>query len=336
MYSIVNGGLRCVVACAIALSAVPASARPSTAPVPPDEDDGRPWARGVAKSEQEVARNLHADGNAEFAESRFAQALAKYREAIGHWDHPSIRFNMAVSLINLDELVEARDNLESSLVYGVAALGADAYAQALAYRKLLDAQLAHVKVTCSEPGTVVTLDGKYLFTAPGSAQRFLLPGDHQFATSKAGFRTTILMFKGISGKREVYELRPSPDTGAPRWRHWKYVLGGGAVVAGAGALLYVGVRSDIDAYDQAVKDRCPAGCDAETVAGFTDLRDRKARIQAKQAVALSLLPVGGTAIVVGLLGLILDQPRVRPDSSRVVPAVALAPGGATVSFAWPF
>jgi hypothetical protein len=44
--------------------------------------------RGVPEAEQELARALHAEGNAEFAELRFAQALAKYREALRHWDHP--------------------------------------------------------------------------------------------------------------------------------------------------------------------------------------------------------------------------------------------------------
>jgi tetratricopeptide (TPR) repeat protein len=106
----------------------------------------RPWAAGVSDSEQAIARELYVAGNREFAELRFAQALAKYKEAIQHWDHPAIRYNMAVCLINLDQLVEARDNLERSLAYGAAPLEGDTYGHGLTSRKLLDAQLAHLKI----------------------------------------------------------------------------------------------------------------------------------------------------------------------------------------------
>ncbi|TMQ05930.1 MAG: hypothetical protein E6J90_47640 [Deltaproteobacteria bacterium] len=104
-------------ACAVAMLAPRASADPATIPKAPRDDKARPWAKGVSEDEQEVARSLHAEGNAEFAELRFAQALAKYKEALRHWDHPAIRFNIAVSLINLDQPVEAKDNLERSLTY---------------------------------------------------------------------------------------------------------------------------------------------------------------------------------------------------------------------------
>src|SRR5688572_27157182 len=139
----------------------------------------RPWASGVSQARQVRALQLHAEGNAEFLDSRFAKALAKYREAIKHWDHPAIRFNMAVSLINLDRLVEARDDLEQALAYDAAPLGDGVYRQALTYRKLLDAQLVKLTVICKEQSAEVTIDGKYLFTEPGAAVRYLLPGDHQ-------------------------------------------------------------------------------------------------------------------------------------------------------------
>lgn len=182
------------------------------------------WAEGVPEAEQAIAREAYALGNAEFAESRFAQALTKYREAIKHWDHPAIRFNMAVCLINLGQLLEARDDLERSLAYGAAPLGGDSYAQGLTYRTLLDGQLGHVEATCTEAGAVVTLDGKLLFAAPGSARRHVLPGAHQLAAAKPGFRAAEVTFEAAAGKPVRYDLQPLPELAQRRWRYWKHLV----------------------------------------------------------------------------------------------------------------
>jgi hypothetical protein len=314
-------------------------AAPSAAPQAPlsapPNGDVRPWAIGVSDADQRIARELYAEGNSEFTESRFAQALAKYKEAIRHWDHPAIRFNMAVCLINLDQPVEAKDNLERSLAYRAAPLDNEMYAQGLAYRKLLDAQLLHVKATCSEPGAVVTLNGKYLFTAPGSAEQYLPPGEHQLAAIKPGFRTAFATFTGVPGRRMVHDLKPDPELGPPRWRYWKHVLGAGAVLGSAGALSYLWARHTFQAYDDEIARRCPRGCDAETVRGFTDLEDKLDGARTRQNVAFALFSAGGAAVVTGVLGLILDQPRPRPEARRAV-AVVAASEGAAVMLGWSF
>ena len=322
-----------IFACALAMSAPRVHADPPTIPTAPQDDEARPWAKGVSEAEQEVARGLHAEGNAEFAESRFAQALAKYREALRHWDHPAIRFNIAVSLINLDQLVEAKDNLERSLGYRAAALGSDAYSQAMTIRKLLDAQLAHLEIACSEPGAVVTLDGKYLFTAPGSMDQFLLPGEHQLAATKSGLRTVVMKVTGVAGKLTAADLRPAPEVRPPHWRYWKHVLSGGGVLVTAGALSYLWSYYSFKDYDDQIARRClpKGGCSEEEARSFHDLL---ARAGIRQTVAFSLFGVGGAAIIVGVVGLILDQPRIRPDASRAVPVVMVAPGGATLSWAF--
>jgi hypothetical protein len=326
---------RCVV-CIVALSVTHVFAQPATVPTLPSDDGVRPWARGVSDAEQEVARALHTEGNAEFMESRFAQALAKYREAIQHWDHPAIRFNMAVCLINLDQPVEARDALERSLAYGPAPVGHEAYTQGTTYRKLLDAQLAHVTATCSEPGAVVTLDGKYLFTAPGSAEQSLLPGEHQLAATKPGLRTALKTFVGVAGKRAGYELRPLPELDPPYWRYWKHVLGAGAIVATTGALTYLWARTDIAAYDDELAMECAMGCTAEQLRTKRELNAKRNAAFTKGAVAIAVMATGGAAVLTGVLGLILDKPRVRPETSRTIPVVAPVPGGATVAVGWSF
>jgi len=192
-----KAGLFLAPAAAIACAwAVPARAQaPSSAEQPPGSDAlsspqaTRPWADGVPEAEQALASELYVAGNQEFTESHYAQALAKYKEALRHWDHPAIRYNIAVCLINLDQLVEAREHLERSIMYGAAPFRGDAYREALTHRKLLDNQLARVKIVCNEVGAQVALDGKQLFTAPGAIDQYLLPGDHQVVATKPGYLT---------------------------------------------------------------------------------------------------------------------------------------------------
>src|SRR5258706_5176099 len=96
-------------------------------PAPPTA----PWAVGVSDEEQATALAIYKEGNAEFELARYQQALVKYREALKHWDHPAIHFNMVVCLVNLDDPVQAFEHLELALKYGEPALGHDVYAQAL-------------------------------------------------------------------------------------------------------------------------------------------------------------------------------------------------------------
>jgi len=335
--------MRWLVACLVAWSAGSAAAQPAPTdamPVSPyDDDDGvRPWAQGVPEAEQATARAAYALGNAEFAESRFAQALAKYREAIRHWDHPAIRFNMAVCLINLGQLLDARDSLERGMAYGAAPLGSESYAQGLTYRTLLDGQLAHVEATCTEAGAVVTLDGKYLFTAPGSARQYMLPGSHQLTAGKPGFRAAEVTFDAAAGKPVHYDLQPLPELAQRRWRYWKHLVGAGGAVVGAGALTYLAAHSAFADYDDAVTAACKEtmGCTVDQVRSMPQLRARKDRAETEQTVAVSLFAVGGAAVVAGVLGLIVDQPRLRPEPGRAVPVVTAVPGGATIALGWTY
>ena len=59
----------------------------------------RPWAQGVPPERQEEALRLFQEANALFAESKYTQALARYRDALRAWDHPGVRYNTAVALI---------------------------------------------------------------------------------------------------------------------------------------------------------------------------------------------------------------------------------------------
>ena len=208
MHNNVRNRLAWTVACMLALPVAPVLAQPSPAPSPSPASDDRPWAKGVSEHEQDLALELYTAGNQEFAESRFAQALAKYREAIRHWDHPAIRYNIALCLINLGQPVEAKGNLERSLVYGARPLDTQKYEEGLQHRKNLEAQLAHLEIACRDAGTDITLDGAPLFKAPGAANRFLLPGTHQVVATRPGFLTLSRTVAVTAGKLTSYTIKP--------------------------------------------------------------------------------------------------------------------------------
>lgn len=181
----------------------------ASAQSPPDAVQAdRPWATGVSEPEQAIALEIYNAGNTAFLDSRYKEALESYRQALRHWDHPAIRFNMAVCLLALDHPVEARENFERSLAFGAPALGPNAFDQALHYCELLDHQLVHLQIECDERGAEVMLDGKFLFMGPGVADKYVLPGQHQVVANKIGFLTTSGELSLSAGALATYKIAP--------------------------------------------------------------------------------------------------------------------------------
>src|SRR5947209_7866588 len=111
-------------------SSAPAVSTQAQSELPGNRAAERPWSRGVAAVEQKAALELFREGNALLKESLFVQAAAKYREALAHWNHPGIHYNLALALLNLDQPVEVYRQLEAALIYGPAPLDADKYEHA--------------------------------------------------------------------------------------------------------------------------------------------------------------------------------------------------------------
>ena len=112
---------------AVACSLVQPRAQADTAVEALSETGGavRPWARGVSEQNQRRANELVQEGNALIKESFFAQAVAKYREALEHWDHPGVHYNLALALLTLDEPVATHRHLSEAMKYGAAPIGQD-------------------------------------------------------------------------------------------------------------------------------------------------------------------------------------------------------------------
>jgi hypothetical protein len=211
--------------------------------------------------------------------------------------------------------------------------------QGVIYRQLLDAQLAHVTIEAHEPGTRISCDGKLLFTAPGTIEQIMLPGEHQITATRTGHSTLSKVLVAIAGKRVSYDVPPLERSVATRMvRHWAAwlpwsVLAGGAVLFGGGAASYVAARNNFESYDLGIAQRCRAGCGPQQLMSFSDLQRDKDRGEAQQVAAFSLLSIGAAALLAGGIGLIVNQPQLQIESA---PRVVVTPqsAGAIVGLGW--
>lgn len=300
--------------------------------------DTPPWSVGVTDAQKAQAQKFLDQGNALFLDKKYAEAMEKYKAAVGAWDHPAIRFNLVRCLIQLDRPVDASDNLKLALKYGAAPLEEAVYNEALAYEKLLANQIASVTVKCAQPGVKMTLDGQPLGTCPAEELRRVTPGTHQLVGSKEGYLTRTFEVVVIGGKEQKVSLSLDPVEKAARiehrWPNWVpwVVFGGGFAIAGIGGLLDLTAAQEMDSYDRAVAQTC-----ANTACSPDDLdpSDRKLKDSAetKSAIAVGIMITGGATIATGALMLYLNRGRtVYPSSvERLTPAVSPVPGGATLS-----
>ncbi|MFH2006505.1 MAG: hypothetical protein ABI333_07970 [bacterium] len=323
------------------VQAQPTSPERSTPPASSDTA-AKPWAKGVSTVRRTAALARFRTGNGFFERSEYAQALTEYQEAVKSWDHPAIRYNMAVSLVHLDRPVKAYRSLRGALRYGQAPLGPKLYMQALTYRKLLRGRLALLKVVCREAGARVTLDGKLLFNAPGEHRQHLLPGKHALMVSKDGYLTETRAPFLIPGRETILRIKLLPMASAirmkRRWKRWWpwTILGGGLLVALSGVPLLLKARSDLNDYDSQLKSLCPTGCEVNSLPrAVTDL---ESRAHQENRAAIALFAVGGAVVIAGITFVILNQPRavqMKPGEVPERPVVSvtptLGPGGGGVS-----
>jgi tetratricopeptide (TPR) repeat protein len=149
----------------------------------------QPWEAGIPKAKRDKANAAFAEANQLFAQQAHQPALEKYAEAVKEWDHPLIRFNMAVTLIRLDRILEAAESIDAALRFGQAPFTQEHYQQALDYQKLVAGRVGIVAATCSQTGVQILLDGKPWFQCPGEKKERVLAGEHVIVGEKAEFAT---------------------------------------------------------------------------------------------------------------------------------------------------
>jgi hypothetical protein len=305
----------------VAVVSVPAAfADPE--PSKPADDAEQPWSVGVSAEQKTRATELLARGNELLVQNRYAAALEQYVLAIRAWDHPAIRANMVVCLINLGRPLEAYESALLALRYGAAPHDKpEVYAETLNYRKLLEGQIATLHVSCNDQGAEVTLDGQGLLDCPGRATRRLAAGRHQLVARGRGFLSVTREFTSAGGASESMDVRLVRVVDAARterpWATWKpwAVTGGGAALLLAGGLLQLKASADMERYDGDLERLCGVdGCDEGAVPRSVANLESRAELQNK--VAIGTMVTGGVVAITGLVFVYLNQPRtVLPDDA---------------------
>lgn len=266
--------------------------------------DVRPWAQGVSPAQQKAALDLFHEGNVNLNDGLFAKAAESYRAALTHWDHPAIHYNLALAEMNLDQPIEAYDNMDAALKYGEAPLQSkDKFDNAKQYLLLLEKQVADVSVSCDKPGAKVTVDGKEAFVAPGKYETRVRIGKHTFVAEKQGYTTRINAPYIGPGEKFRIELKLYTAEELTRyhrkfqatWVPWA-VMGAGAVIAFGGALSEFSAQSTYAQYDHKVEQCNMNNTGCQSSKELTDLRSSG---DSKKTLGYVGYGVGAAAILVG-------------------------------------
>ena len=333
-----------VAALALVLAIEPAFADKHAKDGPGEGEADKPWAEGVSKKKQKKAFELFEAGNALFAEGKYTEAIEQYEQAIKRWDHPSIEFNLAISLINIRQPLAAWDHLERALAYGAEPL-AEHYEEALRYKTLLEASLARLEVKSIDEQAEVSLDGVVLFTGAHKKKLHLLAGKHQLVATRAGYQTETKALDLPAGEitKEEVELHPEKvkvkkiyerTNYERKWAWWvPWVAAGSAVaITLAGTGVYLEARGEMNTYDKQLAQACPTGCKPSTIPSA--LTQEATRATSLSGVGVTLWTLGGAAGVAAGIMAVLNRPHaVEVRRNREVTFVA-RPGyvGAALAF----
>ncbi|HUS27477.1 MAG TPA: hypothetical protein VMZ53_03180 [Kofleriaceae bacterium] len=315
---------------------------PEPAPAPPPEPvstEVKPWAEGVPQDQQDKARALYEEGNTLFGQQALTGAYEKYKEAIKLWEHPLIRYNLAVTEIRLEKILDAAEDLEKALKWGDKPFKPELYQEAQNYQALIKGQVGYVEVTCDQGGARLLFDGKPWFDCPGTKKLRVLAGVHAIVGEKKDFLTQSTKIVVTGDKVEKANIKLLPlDTAVVlkypyrRWIPWTMTAVGLVVGAGGAGTWFLG-KQQMDKFHDAYAVQCANGCEP----GLTDpshssLAAQRDSAQLKGKIGIGMMGVGGAVAVTGIVLAIMNRPE------RVLPNVEVAPtsGGGVTSVGWSF
>lgn len=288
-----------------------------------------PWHEGVAEERKQAALELFMQGRDLHRRMVLGDAKKKYEEALALWEHPDLRFYLGRVLKMMGMPLLAYENLRLSLRWGPASLEPEDHEEARALMKeLVERELAVVEMYCYEPGAEVLLDGRPWFVGPGSARRFVTPGEHVVSARKEGYFPLVEPVVVLAGVQASGVLKLSADglVTVRRWSAWKpwAVVGAGAGLGLAGAVLRWQADQHLEEAERQFKATCTSGCAPTTT-------DTSSRGMTESRVANGLFIAGGATLAAGAVLVFLNMPRTYRTEDQggvelqIVPA---APGAA--------
>ena len=306
-------------------------------PEPPGDADHKPWYDGVPEATQQQAHVIFADGNTLFSQQQHAPALEKYRVALALWEHPLIRFNLAVTEIRLERVLEAADDLEKALQFGAAPFTPELYQQALDYQSLLKGRVGYIEASCTAQASV-QLDGKQWFSCPGTKRVRVIAGEHTLVSERPGYltnsrRVVVPGGKTITEKLVVVSIESAVVLEYPyrQWIPWTITATGAAIALGGAGLWFAG-RNQMTEFDANFSSACTVtGCEPD-LSQHPALRDQRDSAAFKGTVGISLMIGGGAVAVGGIVMAIINRPK------RIMPNIEVTPtaDGIKTQVGWKF
>jgi hypothetical protein len=277
-----------------------------------------PWDQNATPAGKSKAKLLVSQGNQHLTDGLMEKAAIAYRDASKQWDHPAIWYNLALSLVSLDQPVEMYEALLKAQRWQdhqPPPLSAEQYLKIKDYLPLIEKQIATVEISCQKEGAQVSLNGKQLFVVErGKPNKYVgkvRVGKHTFVAEKPGFATPVdAPFIG-PGETFRVELRLFTADELTRYkRRWEKrtwvpyaVIGGGALVGLVGGGLQLMARSDFDDYDTAVA-RCRESRCASEEQTLLEMRDRG---ESKRTMGYVGYGIAGAAVITGAALLYLNR-----------------------------
>jgi hypothetical protein len=259
---------------------------------------------------------LFHDGNVQLNDGLFVKAAEIYREALKHWQHPAIHYNLALALMNLDQPIEVYDSFQKSISFGAGPLEKDKFEHAKEYMLLIEKQIAVIEVTCNKAGAKVSVDNQEVFVGPGKyGPAKVRAGKHTFVAVKEGYTSRITAPYISSGAPYRLELELYTAEELTRYhRKWEkktwvpwVVIGSGAFVGLIGGILELSAKSSFNDFDKKIAacnmSSMNNGCDINSP-GLGGVRDSG---NTKRTLGYVGYGVAGAAIAAGFSLLYINR-----------------------------
>ena len=175
-------------------------------PAPPQPPAAAPAVKplsetltGLAKAEYEAARIFYGDKD-------YANAIVKFERAYELSKYPRLLFNIAVCQKNLRRYAKMLATIKRYQVEAEALITAEDKEQAAEVVKTVEAFVSPLRLTASETGADVFVDGEKVGTTPLAAPVTVDVGVRQIKVTKPGFKNATRSLEVVGGGEVVVDL----------------------------------------------------------------------------------------------------------------------------------